>query len=68
MLIKFLFTYSIKLSKPAFGKAPEGLYAVYMTQRIRKFIRAVMDSKMFVIPNIYQAVIASPPISVNDTF
>jgi hypothetical protein len=68
MLIKFLFTNSIKLGKPAFGKAPEGLYSVYMTQRICKLIGAVMDAKMFVIANIYQSVIASPTIGVNNAF
>jgi hypothetical protein len=68
MLIKFPFTNSIKLGKPSFGKTPKGLYSVYVTDGSSKFIGAVMDSKMFVIPNIYQSIIASPAIGMNDTF
>jgi len=54
--VKLAGRHTVELGQPALGKAPKGFYAV---EAIGDFIAAVMHPVVFVITDIYQAIIAS---------
>ena len=58
--------HAVGLLQAPLGKAPEALDAVNVTPVISKLVRAMMDSVVFGIANIHEAVIAVPAIAVND--
>jgi hypothetical protein len=59
----------IKLGKSAFGKSPERFDTVNMAVTVpRKFVGAVVYPKMPGVPDINQAVVTAPPITVNNAF
>ncbi len=64
---KFLFRDSIELRKPSLGIAPERLNTINMSSSISELIVAMMHPVMFVISDIYQPVIPSPSIRMNNT-
>lgn len=57
-----------ELGKASFRVAPEALYAIDMATLIGKFIVSVVDPEMLLVPNIYQAVIATPSVGMDDAF
>jgi len=67
MQVERMFGYAIKLGQPTFCIAPERLNTVNMPFTIRKFILAMIHSKVLIKANINQAVVASPAIRVNDS-
>jgi len=58
--------HSPALYQSGFSKASKSFDPIYMTGRCNKFITSMIDSKMFGIAQIYQSVIGSPSIRVND--
>lgn len=65
IVIKFAFWHPIKLGQPSFGKTPKGLNTINMPVTTSKFIVAMLDAIMLVIPNVNQAIIAAPAIAVD---
>lgn len=59
---------SIELHQPSFGKRPEGFNAINRgSVSFHKLITSMVHSVMLVIANIYQAIIASPLIGIDNT-
>ena len=56
---------SIKLLESALCHTPEALNAVDMRVAASKLISPVLDAKVFRVANIYQAIIATPAVTVN---
>jgi len=67
MKIESILRNSMKFYQPVFGKGPKGLNAVNVLLATGKFIRTMVDSVMLFIANINQAIIATPPIRMDDT-
>jgi len=57
---------SSKFNQSHFSIAPEGLNSVDMRFASDKLILPMMDSEMFVVTDIYQTVISSPSIGMDD--
>ena len=66
MQIKSLFRDSIKLLQVAFSRGPKTFDAIDMRRAVHKFIRAVIDSKMFRVANVNQSIVAAPFVRVNN--
>ena len=65
MQFEILF-YAIKLCESSFSKTPEILNAIDMDPvAFWKFILTVIDSKMFVLTHIHQAIVWPPAIRIN---
>ena len=56
----------VELLKPALGIAPEALNAVDMVRATRELIRPMLDSEVLGIADIDEAVLAAPPVRVDD--
>jgi hypothetical protein len=67
MQSKGMFGHTIELSQATLGKAPKGLNTVDMVRTAHKLILSMIDSKVLVKANIYQAIVAPPTIGVDDT-
>lgn len=57
---------SIELLQATFREAPEALNAIDMCCVADKLVLAMIDSQMFAITDIHQAVIAAPAITIDD--
>ena len=57
-----------ELGKASFRVAPKALYAIDMATLIGKFIVSVVDPEMLLVPDIHEAVIATPSIGMDDAF
>ena len=58
--------HAVELDQSALGIAPKALNAVDMDQPASKLVVAVIDTQVFVKPDVDQAVIAAPAIGMND--
>jgi len=59
----------IELGKPSFGKTPKRFDAIDMAMAVpRKLVVAVVNPKMPGVPDIDQAVVTPPTITVNNAF
>ena len=68
MKIKSLSLYAPEAYQTSFGISPKTLYAIDMAIFIGKFIVTMVDSIMFLVTEIYQTVIPSPTVRMNNTF
>jgi hypothetical protein len=66
MQSKGMLGHTIELSQATLGKAPKGFNTVDMTATPDKLIVAMIDPKVFVKANIYQAIVAPPAIGVDN--
>ena len=57
-----------ELGKASFRVAPKAFYAIDMAALIGKLIVSVVDPEMLLVPDINQAVIATPSIGMDDAF
>ena len=62
------FTKPSEFGKPGLGIAPEAFDPIDMTFITDKFIMPVVDSEVFFIPKVNQAIVPSPAIRMNDAF
>jgi len=62
------FTQPSKFGKPGLGIAPEAFDSIDMTFTMDKFILPVVDSKVFFIAKVNEAIVPSPAIRMNDAF
>ena len=62
------FTQPSKFGKPGLGIAPEAFDSIDMTFTMDKFILPVVDSKMFFIAKVNEAIVPSPAIRMNNAF
>lgn len=58
--------HSLEPEKSRFGKAPKSFNAINMVFAINKFVIAMVHSKLLLVANIYQAIITTPAIRMND--
>jgi len=58
--------HAVGLLQAPLGKAPEALDAVDVALAVSKLVSTMIDPVMFRIPDIDEAVIAAPPVTVND--
>ena len=68
MQMKSHFTASSKFGKPGLGVAPEAFDSIDMTFTMNKFVVPVIDSEVFFITKVNEAIVASPSIRMNDAF
>ena len=68
MEIKSMFLHSPETNQASFCIGPETFYSVNMTMLIGKFILSVLHSIVLLITKVYEAIIATPAIRVNDAF
>src|SRR5947209_2598807 len=54
--------------QPTLGITPEALYPVDVVRTAHELVSAVVDPEVFRVADIYEAVVAAPPIRVNDCF
>ena len=59
---------AVELLQAPLSKAPEAFDAIDMCRASDKFIRAMIDSEVLRVADIDQAVIAAPPVTVDDGF
>src|SRR5437016_4965454 len=57
---------AVELLKPSLSTRPETFYPVDMTLCISKHIVRVEHTKMLTVSDINQAIVAAPPVRVND--
>ena len=57
---------SIELVQSSFGKAPEGFDAVNVAFSVGEFVFMVTNAKVFLIPEVDQAVVSRPGIAMDD--
>ena len=62
------FTQPSKFGKPGLGIAPEAFDSIDMTFTMDKFILPVVDSKVFFIAKVNEAIVPSPAIRMNNAF
>ena len=65
--MKALFFQAPKTSQASFGVPPKAFNPVDMTRATGKFIVAMIDSEMLLVPQVHQTVIPSPSIGMDDT-
>jgi len=58
----------MELHKPSFSKGPEGFNAIDMAFTANEFIYSMVYAIVLIIPQINQAVVASPSVRMDDTF
>jgi hypothetical protein len=58
--------YPMKLLQAMFSEAPEALDPINVVRAARKLIRSMIDSVMLRVTDINKAIIAAPPIAMND--
>jgi len=66
MQFEGLFGDAIELRPAAFGKAPKRLNAIDMLLTSNKFVVAVIDPKVLVKADVYQPIVATPTIGMDD--
>jgi len=66
MQFEGLFGDAIELRQAAFGKAPKRLNAIDMLLTSNKFVVAVIDPKVLVKADVYQPIVATPTIGMDD--
>ena len=54
--------------EPSFGKGPKALYSIDMGMLVGKLVVAMLNMKVFLIAQIYQAIVATLAIRVNNAF
>jgi len=59
---------AVELLKPTLGETPEAFNAVDMTVASDELVRAVIDSEVLRVSDIYKAIVAAPPVTVDDRF
>lgn len=52
----------------SFGKGPKAFYSIDMGVPVSKFVVAMLNSKVLLIAQIYQTIVATPAIRVNNAF
>ena len=57
-----------KADEPSFGKGPKAFYSIDMGMLVGKLVVAMLSTKVLPIAQIYQAIVASPAIRVNNAF
>jgi len=62
------FTQPSKFGKPGLGIAPKAFDSIDMTFTMDKFILPVVDSKVFFIAKVNEAIVPSPAIRMNNAF
>ena len=62
------FTQPSKFGKPGLGIAPEAFDSIDMTFTMHKFVLPVVDSEVFFITKVNEAIVPSPAIRMNDAF
>ena len=62
------FTQPSKFGKPGLGIAPEAFDSIDMTFTMDKFVLPVIDSEVFFIPKVNEAIVPSPAIRMDDAF
>lgn len=50
----------------SFGKGPKAFYSIDMGVPVSKFVVAMLNSKVLLIAQIYQTIVATPAIRVNN--
>jgi len=68
MQMKSHFTESSKFGKPGLGIAPEAFDSIDMTFTMDKFVLPVIDSEVFFIPKVNEAIVPSPAIRMDNAF
>jgi len=58
--------HTTELNKPSFGISPKPFNAVDVGLASGEFILAMIHSEVFSIPDINQAIVASPAIGIDD--
>ena len=54
--------------EPSFGNGPKALYSIDMGMPVGKLIAAMLNTTVLPIAQIYQAIVATPAIRVNNAF
>lgn len=67
MQCKSMFRHAIELDQTTLSKAPKGFNPVDMAAALDELIVAVIDPKVFIKPNVYQTIVTTPAIGVDDT-
>src|SRR5699024_5713091 len=67
IVIKFLLWDAIKLSQATFSEAPKGFNTINMALPSSELVITMFDAIMFVITDVYQAIITTPTVTVNTT-
>lgn len=67
-IVEIDFLDSVELRESSFSKTPETLYSVDMLRSSGELITPMMNTIVFLIPNIHQSIICSPSITVNFRF
>jgi hypothetical protein len=60
--------HATKPTESCFGIAPKTLNTINVRLFLDKLIASMVDAKMFLVPQINQAIIPSPSIRMNNTF
>ena len=68
MEIKAVLLQTPEFDQARFGISPKAFYPINVKVLICKFIVAMFHTKMFLIPEIHQAIIPTPAIRMDDTF
>ncbi len=68
MKIKAVLLQTSKFDQACFGIGPKTFYPIDVRVLIGKFIRAMFHTKMFLITEIYQTIISTPAIRMDDAF
>ena len=67
MQIKSRLLHTFKFSKSGFGISPKPFNAIYVRSASDKFIRTMINTKVFFITNVNQAIVTSPTVRMNNT-
>lgn len=54
--------------QPGLREGPEAFYPIDMTAPIGELVLSMMDPEMFLVSQIHQAVVAPPPVRMDDAF
>lgn len=55
-------------NESSFGKGPKAFYSIDMGMLASKLVVAMLNTKVLLIAQIYQAIVATPAIRVNNAF
>jgi hypothetical protein len=67
MQIERFFIHTPEPGKSRFGISPKALDSIDMTFIMNKLILSMIDSKMFLVSEINESIIASPTVRMNNT-
>ena len=68
MKVKSVFCQPSKAYNARLGKGPKAFNAINMRVFIGKFVAAMLHSKVRLVPQVYQTIVAAPAVRVNDAF